>query len=106
MLNFFLTKKVVVKFILFYTFFTNYLSQKEFCTPSGLCCGPAGATAAKPDPMDWGWGATVVVGTSAKASGLRGLWEESVKYSRNTPKELVFVSVCVVFADLAEPSIP
>ena len=72
----------------------------------GSCCGPAGATAAKPDPMDWGWGATVVVGTSAKASGLRGLWEESVKYSRNTPKELAFVSVRVVFADLAEPSIP
>ena len=34
MLNFFLTKKVVVKFILFYTFFTNYLSQKGFCAPS------------------------------------------------------------------------
>ena len=34
MLNFFLTKKVVVRFILFYTFFTNYLSQKGFCAPS------------------------------------------------------------------------
>jgi len=34
MLNFFLTKKVVVKFILFYSFFTNYLSQKGFCAPS------------------------------------------------------------------------
>ena len=36
MLNFFLTKKVVVKFILFYSFFTNYLSQKGFCAPSDL----------------------------------------------------------------------
>ena len=36
MLNFFLTKKVVVRFILFYTFFTNYLSQKGFCAPSGM----------------------------------------------------------------------
>jgi len=35
MLNFFLTKKVVVRFILFYSFFTNYLSQKGFCAPSG-----------------------------------------------------------------------
>jgi len=34
MLNFFLTKKVVVRFILFYSFFTNYLSQKGFCAPS------------------------------------------------------------------------
>jgi len=34
MLNFFLTKKVVVRFILFYTFFTDYLSQKGFCAPS------------------------------------------------------------------------
>jgi len=34
MLNFFLTKKVVVKFILFYSFFINYLLQKGFCAPS------------------------------------------------------------------------
>ena len=34
MLNFFLIKKVVVRFILFHTFFTNYLSQKGFCAPS------------------------------------------------------------------------
>jgi len=36
MLNFFLTKKVVVRFILFYSFFTNYLSQKGFCAPSDI----------------------------------------------------------------------
>jgi len=34
MLNFFLKKKVIVKFSLFYIFFTNCLSQKVFCVPS------------------------------------------------------------------------
>ena len=71
-------------------------SSDQLCELVRGSCSPAGATAVKPDPIDWGWEVAVVVGTSAKASGSHGLWEEMVKYFRNTPNELAFV---MMFSD-------
>lgn len=41
---------------------------------------------------------------SAKESGLRGLWEETVRYSWNTPKELALVTVGDLIQSIVPPS--
>ena len=40
-----------------------------------------------------------MIGMSAKVSGLCGLWEGTMKYSRNTPNELAFMIVCMGSAE-------